>query len=64
MTKELTVDELKKIADDLSAKWNAADKAGTKEAREEIGDRLYEILRVIEKRTGEWYRPIEEIDNL
>lgn len=64
MTDELTVEELRRIADDLSIKWNAANKAGTKEAREEIGERLYETLRTIEKRTGEWYRPVEEVDSL
>ena len=58
------MEEYKSIADDLSIKWNAADRQDKRVLREEIGDSLYRILGTIETGTGKRYRPVERVDNL
>jgi hypothetical protein len=61
---DLSVEQLKEMADDLSIKWNAAKERKMVELQEEIGDNLYQCLEAIQKKTGEWYRPVQEVDNL
>jgi len=61
---DLTVEQLKEMADDLSVKWNEAKDRKLRELQEEIGDNLYQCLEAIHKKTGEWYRPVKEVDNM
>ena len=57
IVEEIDTEALKDLADSYSERWHSANEAQLSELREEIGDRLYAILREIQERTGQNYRP-------
>lgn len=62
--KSIDIEALKGVADSYSEKWHSANDAQLFELREEMGDRLYAILRQIQELTGQNYRPAREVESL